>query len=210
MINKKKKSILIVNGEPDIADLFAEMLLMVDNKYIFTTTFTAKGCLAGIKKNKPDMVLTDIELPDMDGWDLIEKIKKDHLDMPIVVNASKIPDIRDIFRLSMVSDYLIKPVTLDCLHMAVRDAIEIPSYLEQCIKTIKYHKEKEEILYLLFLLLKQSIIDRKQYILMRQLYPGHKLENDPESKKFLDNLKEKINSAQTEINHFKNNRFLLT
>jgi hypothetical protein len=94
--------------------------------------------------------------------------------------------------------------------MAVRDAIEIPSYLEQCIKTIKYHKEKEEILYLLFLLLKQSIIDRKQYILMRQLYPGHKLENDPESKKFLDNLKEKINSAQTEINHFKNNRFLLT
>ena len=209
MTKKKPKSILIVNGEPDIAGLFAEMLLMVDNKYICTTTFTAKGCLAIIKKNKPDMVLTDIELPDMDGWDLIEKIKKDHLDIPIVVNTSKIPDIRDIFRLSMVSDYLIKPVTLDCLHLAVRDAIEIPPLLEQCVKTIKYQKEKEDVLYLLFLLLKQSIVDRKRFILMRQLYPDHKLENDVESKKLLDTLKEKISSTQTEINNFKNNRFLL-
>ena len=209
MTKKKPKSILIVNSEPDIAGLFAEMLLMVDDKYICTTTFTAKGCLAGINKNKPDMVLTDIELPDMDGWDLIEKIRKDHLDIPIVVNTSKIPDIRDIFRLSMVSDYLIKPVTLDCLHMAVRDAIEIPSLLEQCVKTIKDQKEKEDVLYLLFILLKQSIVDRKRFILMRQLYPDHKLENDLESKKLLDTLKEKMSSAQTEITNFKNNRFLL-
>jgi CheY-like chemotaxis protein len=209
MTKKKQKSILIVNGEPDIADLFAEMLLMGDNTYIVTTTFTAKGCLAGIKKNNPDMVLMDIELPDMDGWDLIEKIKKNNSDIPIVVNTSKIPGTSDMFRLSMVSDYLIKPVTLDCLHMAVRDAIEIPPLLEHCVNTVKYYKEKEDVLYLLYLLLKQSIVDRKHFILMRQLYPDHKLENDPESKRLLDNLKEKINAAQTEINHFKNNRFLL-
>jgi CheY-like chemotaxis protein len=209
MTEKKQKSILIVNGEPDIADLFAAMLLMVDDTYIVTTTFTAKECMAGIKKNSPDAVLMDMELPDMDGWDLIEKIKKNHPDIPVVVSTSKIPLISDMFRLSMVSDYLIKPVTLDSLHMAIRDAIEIPSYLDQCVRTIKYHKEKEDVLYLLFLLLKQNIIDRKRFILMRQLYPDHKLENDPQSKKLLNNLKEKINSAQTEIKNFKNDRFLL-
>lgn len=42
MTEKKQKSILIVSGEPDIADLFAEMLLMVDNTYIVTTAFTSK------------------------------------------------------------------------------------------------------------------------------------------------------------------------
>ncbi|NJD53740.1 MAG: response regulator [Candidatus Methanoperedens sp.] len=209
MTEKKQESILIVNGEPDTADLFAGMLLMVDDTYIVTTAFTAKECLAGIKKNSPDVVLMDMDLPDMDGWDLIEKIKKNHPDIPIVVSTSKIPVISDMFRLSMVSDYLIKPVTLDCLHMAVRDAIEIPSYLDQCVKTIKYHKEKEDILYLLFLLLKQNITDRKRFILMRQLYPDHKLENDPQGKKLLNNLKEKINSVQTEIKNFKNDRFLL-
>jgi len=58
-------------------------------------------------------------------------------------------------------------------------------------------------------LLEQNIVDRKRFILMRQLYPDKKLEHDPESKMLLDNLKEKITAAQTEIKSFKNNRFLL-
>jgi hypothetical protein len=129
--------------------------------------------------------------------------------MPVVVITSKEPHINEMFRLSQVSDYLMKPVTLDCLHMAVRDAIEIPPLHEQCVKTIKDYREKEDMMYLLYLLLKQSIVDRKQFILMRQLYPDKKLEHDPESKMLLDNLKEKISAAQTEIKGFKNNRLLL-
>ena len=209
MNQKKKRSILVVNSEPDMADLFAEMLLTDVNPYIVTTTFTGKGCLSGIKKNKPDMVLMDIELSDMDGWDLIEKIKNYHPDMPIVIITSRTPLIDDMSLLSQVSDYLVKPVTLDCLHMAVRDALEIPLLLEECVKAVKDYREKENIMYLLYMLLKQSIADRKRFILMRQLYPDSKLKNDPEGKKLLDNLKEKIDTAQTEIRDFKSNRFLL-
>jgi DNA-binding NtrC family response regulator len=209
MNQEKNKSILVVDSEPEITDLFAEMLLMDVNPYIVTTAFTGKECLLGIEKNNPDMVLMDIELPDIGGWDLIEKIKTNNPDMPVVVITSIKPHINEMFRLSQVSDYLIKPVTLDCLHMAVRDAIEIPPLLEKCVKTIKDHREKEDMIYLVYLLLKQSIIDRKRFILMRQLYPDKKLENDPESKMLLDNLKEKITEAQAEIKCFKNNRFLL-
>ncbi len=172
---------MVVNSDPDIADLFAEMLLSDENNYIVITTFTGKGCLWGINKNKPDMILMDIELPDMNGWDLTEKIKENNPDMPIVVITSKIPGIKDMLRLSHVSDYLMKPVTLDGLQMAVKDALEIPSLLDQ-----------------------QSIIDRKRFILMRQLYSTKKLVNDPESRKILDNLKEKINASENEIKHFKN------
>lgn len=179
MSKEKSKSILVVNSDPDIADLFAEMLLSDENNYIVTTTFTGKGCLWGINKNKPDMVLMDIELPDMNGWDLTGKIKTNNPDMPIVVITSKIPGIKDMLRLSHVSDYLMKPVTLDGLQMAVKDALEIPSLLDQCI------------------------IDRKRFILMRQLYSTKKLVNDPESRKILDNLKEKINASENEIKHFK-------
>jgi two-component system cell cycle response regulator DivK len=209
MSKEKSKSILVVNSEPDMADLFAEMLLLDIHTYIATTTFTGKGCLSGIKKINPDMVLMDIELSDMDGWELIEKIKKNNPDMPVVVITSKIPRINDMFRLSQVSDYLMKPVTLDCLHMAVRDALEIPFLLEQCVNKVKDCKEKEDIMYLLYLMLKQSIVDRKRFILMRQLYPAKQLENDPESQKLLNNLKQKINTAQNELKQFKNNRFLL-
>ena len=38
---------------------------------------------------------------------------------------------------------------------------------------------------------------------MRQLYPTKKLVNDPQGKKILDDLKEKINASQNEIKHFK-------
>lgn len=207
MSKEKSKSIQVVSSEPDIADLFAEMLLSDENDYIVTTTFTGKGCLSGIKKNKPDMVLMDIELTDMDGWDLIKKIKMNNPDMPIVVITSKIPRINDVLRLSSVSDYLMKPVTLDGLHMAVKDALEIPPLLDQCYKTVKNYKQNENMVYL-FYLFKQNIIDRKRFILMRQLYPSKKLVNDPESKKFLDDLKEKVNTSQNEIELFKNNRWL--
>ncbi len=208
MNNERKSSILVVNGEPEIADLFAEMLFMDLDPYIVTTTFTGKGCLSGIKKNRPDMVLMDIELPDIDGWELIDKIKKNDPDLPVVVITSRIPGINDMMRLSQVSDYLVKPVTLDCLQMAVKDALEIPRLLDQCLEAVG-HREIERVMYLTYLLVKQNIADRKRFILMRQLYSDRKLDTDPESKKYLSDLKERINSAQTKITQFKSSRFLL-
>ena len=88
--------------------------------------------------------------------------------MPIVVITSKVPRINDVLRLSSVSDYIMKPVTLDGLHMAVKDALEIPPLLDQCYKTVKNYKQNENMVYL-FYLFKQNIIDRKRFILMRQL-----------------------------------------
>lgn len=203
MTRKDLKSILIVNSDTDIAELFAEMLLMSDEKYILNTAYTGKECLMAIKRNRPDLVLLDIELSDMGGWELIDKIKT-NMETPVVIITSKPPDIDDLMRLPMVSDYLMKPVTLDGLLMAVKDAIELPVLFEQCIKSLEKCKDKEEMMYLLFLLLKQSIYDRKHYILLRQLYPDRNLGNEREKKLLLDNLKEKINKAQNEINHFKN------
>lgn len=209
MMEENRKSILVVNSEPDIADLFAEMLLMDINPYIVTTALTGNECLSSIKKNRPDLVLTDIQLSDMGGWLLIKRIKKENPDIPVVVITSKKPRLSDMKKLSMVSDYLITPVTLDCLHMAVRDAIEIPLLLDHYIYASCGRKEKNKNSDLIFFLLKQTIIDRKRFILMRQLYPDRRVRNDHESRTKLETLKGRIKAAQTEIRCFKNNGFLL-
>jgi DNA-binding NtrC family response regulator len=209
MMRKKLKSILIVNSEPDVADLFTEMLLMDVDKYIINTAYTGNDCLLAIERDAPDMVLLDMDFMDMDGWELIEKIKETVPEVPVVVISSKPPNIDDFLRLSMASDYLVKPVTLDGLLMAVKDALEIPSLLQECIETVKQCKEKEEILYLVLSLLKQSIADRKRFILMRQLYPDRMLGNDPGTKLLLYNLKDKIEKTTREIESFKNNKVLL-
>lgn len=205
----QKKSILIVNSEPDVAGLFTEMLFMDVDKYTINTAYTGKDCLLSLERDTPDMVLLDMDFMDISGWELIEKIKETVPEIPVVVVTSKPPIIDDFLRLSMVSDYLVKPVTLDGFLMAVKDALEIPSLLHECIETVKQSKGKEELLYLVFMLLKQSIADRKRYILMRQLYPDRMLENDPATKLLLYNLKDKIEKKTSEIESFKNKRCLL-
>ena len=209
MMRKKSKSILIVNSEPDVAGLFSEMLLMDVDRYVINTAYTGNDCLLALERDMPDMVLLDMDFIDMDGWELIEKIKETDRDIPIVAIASKPPCIDDFLRLSMVSDYLMKPVTLDGFLMAVKDAMEIPALLQECIETVKQCKGKEEILYLVFSLLKQGIADRKRFILMRQLYPDRILENDPGTKLLLYNLRNKIEKTTRKIDLFKNNKVLI-
>jgi CheY-like chemotaxis protein len=208
MIRKDLKSILIVNSEPGIAELFAEMLLMGDEKYILNIANTGKECLMAMKHNKPDLVLLDIELTDIDGWELLDTIKKKTEYPNVVIITSKPPDIDDFMRFSLVSDYLMKPVTLDGLLMAVKDALELPVLLDQCIKSLNKHKDKDEILLHLFLLLKQNIYDRKHYILMKQLYPDKVLSNNVEVKLKLENIRKNIHKAQDEINYFRNYKVL--
>jgi len=56
-------------------------------------------------------------------------------------------------------------------------------------------------------LMKQSIIDRKIFILMRQIYPDN---SDPNAKILLDNLREKIDRDHNELETFKNRECLLS
>jgi DNA-binding response OmpR family regulator len=207
MIPKKSSSILIVNSEPDIAELFAEMLLMGDEAYIINTAKTGKECLQAMERNPPNLVLLDIEIPDMGGWELIEKINK-NWGVPVIIISSKVPVIEDFMRISLVSDYLTKPVTLDGLLMAVKDALELPQLIDQCLESVNKYMDKEGSMYLSFALLKQNISDRKQYILMKQLYSDKNRGNSVETKLMLDNLKGRINKARNDIEHFKNNKVL--
>ena len=209
MVPKKLHSILIVNSELDIAELFAEMLLMGDEGYIINATKTGKGCLQAMEQNPYDLVLLDTEIPDMDSWELIEKIKK-NWGVPVIIISSKAPSIEDFMRISKVSDYLMKPVTLDGLLMAVKDALELPRLLDRCIESVNKYTDNEESMYFLFLLLKQNISDRKQYILMKQLYSDRNRGNGLETKLMLDNLKGKINKARNEIEYFKNYKVLFS
>ncbi len=209
-MTRSSKSVFIVNRDPDLAALYAEMLLMDVEKYIINTAYSGKSCLSTLKRYIPDLILVDIELDDMDGWDLIEKIKQQEPDIPIIIITAKPPQIEDFSRLTMISDYLIKPVTLDCLHMAAKDALEAPVILNKCMERVRNSPAKEEIISGVeenIRLMKQNIIDRKIFIIMSQIYPS---KNDTHAKVLLNNLKKKIDRMHNEIDNFKNREYLLT
>ncbi|MBU4138478.1 MAG: response regulator [Euryarchaeota archaeon] len=209
-MTQKLRSILIINREPDLAALYAEMLSMSGEKYMLNMAYTAKDCLLFLKKHLPNLILLDIELDDMNGWELIEKIKLIGPDIPLIVITARPPGIEDFTRLTMVCDYIARPVTLDCLHMAVKDAMEVPVILNKCIEKVRNSPAKDKLIFGVeenIRLMKQSIIDRKIFILMRQIYPDNR---DPNAKVLLDNLKEKINRAQNELETFKTRECLLS
>ncbi len=207
-MTQKLKSILIINRESDLAALYAEMLLMSGEKYLLNTAYKGKDCLLTLRKYIPDLILLDIELDDMGGWELIEKIKLIG-DIPLIVITARPPTIEDLTRLTMVCDYIVRPVTLDCLHMAVKDALEVPVILNKCIESVRNSPAKNELIFGVeenIRIMKQSITDRKIFIMMRQMYPGNR---NPQVKILLDDLKEKIDRAHDEIETFKSRECLL-
>ena len=84
--------------------------------------------LAVIEKVRPDVVFTDIRMPEMDGFEMIEAIRRKHIFCKFVV-VSSCPEFVYAKRAMQlgVSDYLLKPVEVEKLQEAVeraRSAIE--------------------------------------------------------------------------------------
>jgi DNA-binding response OmpR family regulator len=71
----KKKKILVVDDEKDLRDLLKWFLKSKD--YEVLEASDGKSSLDIVKKEKPDLVLLDIMMPDLDGWEVSKKIKED-------------------------------------------------------------------------------------------------------------------------------------
>lgn len=79
----KKLDILIVEDGKDIIDIMDRTFKMI----VKNITLAANGdeALAAYKKNKPDLILTDIRMPHKDGIEFINELRAIDKDSPIIV-----------------------------------------------------------------------------------------------------------------------------
>ncbi len=77
------KTVLIVDDEPDTL----ELVKLVLERGGFKTVSAASGieALREVDVSKPDIVLLDIMMPDMDGWEVFRKIKEKNSTLPIAI-----------------------------------------------------------------------------------------------------------------------------
>ena len=105
-----KKSLLLVDDEPDNLQLLAWML---ENDYNLELAGSGKQCLELIRKEKPDAVLLDINMPKMSGFEVCQCIKSDPetRDIPVVFISALVldDDKRRGYKLG-AADYLTKPL----------------------------------------------------------------------------------------------------
>lgn len=116
MISKiMSKKIMIVDDEPDILTSIGQILELSGYKVIKAAD--GKECLDKLNKEIPDLVILDIMMPGMSGWDVAAKIKEnpDWNGIPIVFLTAK-GDTMSVGMGNMASeDYIVKPFDIEDL-----------------------------------------------------------------------------------------------
>lgn len=100
-----KKKVLIVEDDKFISK--AMKYKFEEAKFIVNLTRTAEEGLELLKKWIPDVIILDILLPGIDGYEFLRKIKSDekYKDIPVIV-ASNLPESEDGTR--GATDYIVK------------------------------------------------------------------------------------------------------
>jgi len=105
------KRILCIEDEPEMIDLIRLIL----GRRGFEVLGAAGG-MAGLKEVReqlPDLVLLDLMMPDMDGWEVYQQMKADDStrNIPVIVVTAKAQSIDKVLGLHIakVDDYIAKP-----------------------------------------------------------------------------------------------------
>ncbi len=110
-----RPTIAVVEDNPDNRLLVQAIL---DERYEIVEYETGVAALEGLRTMVPDLVLLDISLPEMDGTDVLRKMKEDPklASVPVIaLTAHAMHGDRERFLGQGFDDYLTKPIVDDTL-----------------------------------------------------------------------------------------------
>ncbi|MAP66669.1 MAG: DNA-binding response regulator [Candidatus Marinimicrobia bacterium] len=138
------KKILIVEDEKDIRNLL--IFNLQKHHYEVDSIHDGEKALPLIRKNKYDLILLDIMLPGVNGFDLTRIIKNDNLisQIPIIMLTAKGEDEDIVKGLTIgADDYITKPFSIKVLIARIENVFKIRT--KQEIKTHKIKYDRLEI-----------------------------------------------------------------
>jgi two-component system, OmpR family, response regulator VicR len=110
-MNDTTKHILCIEDEPEMIDLIR--LILSRRGFEVVGAAGGKEGLEKVRQNPPDLILLDLMMPDMDGWEVYQQIKADEKtkDIPVIVVTAKAQSIDKVLGLHIakVDDYIAKP-----------------------------------------------------------------------------------------------------
>ncbi len=122
-----KKKLLIVDDEQDLVELMSDAFAR-DGRFEIRTANNGFDAGMQVKEFRPDMVVLDVMLPDINGKEVCQRVRSDKtLDSVKIIcisgmiEAEKVGDLR----LSGADDFMQKPFTVDRLVERVCDLLEI-------------------------------------------------------------------------------------
>jgi two-component system, OmpR family, alkaline phosphatase synthesis response regulator PhoP len=117
------KSILIVDDEKDIIEM-----LKYNLEKEGLTVFTALNGIKALEQaqNNPDLILLDIMMPEMDGWEVCKQLMRDERTarIPVIFLTAKGSEVDEVVGLELgADDYIVKPISIRKLIARVKTAL---------------------------------------------------------------------------------------
>lgn len=137
----EKSKILVVDDEKINVELLEGIL---SKKYEVITAYSGNEALLKVEKTLPDLILLDIMMPDINGYDVCKEIKsnKKTLHIPIVMVTALTEKSEKIKAIDAgADDFLSKPVDINELNARVKSLLRIKYFYDSLVEEQKRLQE---------------------------------------------------------------------
>jgi DNA-binding response OmpR family regulator len=123
------KRVVCIEDEPEMIDL-VRLILGRKGYEVIGANGGIEG-LDAVRRERPDIILLDLMMPDMDGWEVYQQIKADPAlkQIPVVVVTAKAQSIDKVLGLHIakVDDYITKPFGPQELLESIEKILSVPT-----------------------------------------------------------------------------------
>ncbi len=134
--------VLVIDDDPDLIKSLERVLF--DNNYVVYSATSGKEASSKLYSINPDIILLDMKMPDMDGFQICQDIKKDpgFDDVPVII-LIETPEPEFMIKSfdSGAVDYIVKPINTKVLLVRIETHLKLKNYQER-LKEVNMIKMK--------------------------------------------------------------------
>lgn len=115
--------ILVVEDEKDEGEVLCDLL--AEHKYKAIHVDSAEAALASLSEGHFDVVISDVNMPGLNGIQLCERVRQSHPDVPVILSTGAATVATAVAALRAGAwDFIIKPISSQMVMVAVGRAVE--------------------------------------------------------------------------------------
>jgi CheY-like chemotaxis protein len=125
---KSRHSILVVDDDPVFCTIMHELLRR--SGFDVRLAYSVDQALANVRRHRPDLILTDLMMPDTDGLNLVRELRANPIwaRIPTVVVSAKVMEADRHAAVAAGADgFLCKPFSLQRLHTTIASYLPVPA-----------------------------------------------------------------------------------